>query len=1218
MPTPRQTSITRFRRFLSRGLHEKLKHSNNALVLRGRKLLGQEFAGHGLLSVIVPIYNVERYLRECLESIRAQNYPNIEVLMVDDGSHDGSADIAREFAKKDKRFRLIQKQNAGLGAARNTGIAQAAGEFITFVDSDDAVSYFSYRMLVSTLVSSGSDFAVGSIERWRGNRRWKHHWVARVHAKDQLAISLDDLPEITFDVFAWNKVFRTEFFRRIVGSFPEGILYEDQQPTAKAYTGAKAFDVLEGVTYYWREREDRTSITQNKLSEKDLFDRINVARSVERIYRASASIAVYNFWLQKTAGFDFGHYYRLSIRGSSDYWDALVEFTKALRSSIARELWGGIVAKERVLAFLISENRKAETALVIAAQANYSIGLPTKTERSGLSIDTTRWGIEATGFPAEIIQLGETDTSLKTAITRLEWLGPGILLIQGYAYINNFPRDVTPERARLEISCEDGFSTSANLRTFAFHEDSTDLPRSSFIDYTHSGIEAVVDLTELLADHDHAVLSLSLTVEGITRTGSWRPLSEVKTPVLAPSVLSQAEAYSVRSNMLDGITVLKRSVPLLVTRLAISQEQRRVELQIELADKTRVHRLQLTNRAAAVEKGFRPEQGSANGTHRFSVQLPDIRKTWAEKAETTWEVAAVTDNGVIRLPYPAIERSVLEQLETGALAVSFSLTGDLELSDQPWRLTVYQVEGFERSVRVHGRLSVSPGWGMPQAVLATIENQIIRGSQVSYSSASDEFTADFILTRTPDWGEPYVSPTKGTFGLNLLPAKAHHLDTSSVQVFFPKQNRSGRAELIETANGFALVTDTGFRRGVLIKFDRPIRARDWLASRRLGLLSNVRGQAENQPLLERTVVCMSYSGTSVHDNPAPIAQEMVAQKLVDDVVWIADDRELALQASGRCVVPHSREAIELIHRAKFLINNAHFPHYFRKREGQIYIQTWHGTPLKRIANDVPQTSLSDSYRNLMEREIHYWDLLLAQSPEAGELLKGAFGYTGELLSCGYPRNDVLFDDRKMTDMRQRFRASVGIAKHEPVVLYAPTWRDNALSGLGANGFEQLDVERALSAIGKDAKLLLRGHSNTEAFVRNVASKCLLDVSGISDLAMLFAASDLLITDYSSIFFDYQLTGKPIIGFATDIETYSTTLRGLYFDYRELFPGQIATSNEELVGILRRSQAHSRRNTIAANLTKAERGTAASQVAKRIEQRLHSTGAGGNGSDQMGS
>src|SRR4051794_9695531 len=118
-----------------------------------------------LVSVVVPIYNVAPYLRDCLDSVRSQSHRELQVILVDDGSTDNSAEIADEYVAMDSRFQLVRQANAGLSAARNTGIPYATGDYIAFLDSDDVLASFAYEVLVGAAEVSGSQLATGSVHR---------------------------------------------------------------------------------------------------------------------------------------------------------------------------------------------------------------------------------------------------------------------------------------------------------------------------------------------------------------------------------------------------------------------------------------------------------------------------------------------------------------------------------------------------------------------------------------------------------------------------------------------------------------------------------------------------------------------------------------------------------------------------------------------------------------------------------------------------------------------------------------------------------------------------------------------------------------------------------------------------------------------------------------------------------------------------------------------
>jgi glycosyltransferase involved in cell wall biosynthesis len=235
------------------------------------------------LSVVVPIYNVELYLRECLDSIAAQTFDDFECVMVDDGSTDSSAAIAESYAAKDTRFRLVQQANKGLGAARNTGWRHISpeAEFVTFVDSDDTLPPGAYELMVGTLDQTGSDFVTGNALRLRASGYYQSNGHIKPFKETRLKTHVTQIPALVTDRTAWNKVYRRSFFDSAGVLYPEGILYEDAPVSVPHHYLAASVDVLSEPIYHWRVRElGEMSITQKKTDPKGLIDRV---RSMELV-----------------------------------------------------------------------------------------------------------------------------------------------------------------------------------------------------------------------------------------------------------------------------------------------------------------------------------------------------------------------------------------------------------------------------------------------------------------------------------------------------------------------------------------------------------------------------------------------------------------------------------------------------------------------------------------------------------------------------------------------------------------------------------------------------------------------------------------------------------------------------------------------------------------------------------------------------------------------
>ena len=233
------------------------------------------------ISVVVPVYEVESYLEECLQSIAAQSVRDLEVIVVDDGSTDGSADIAGRFAAQDERFRIITQPNQGLGRARNVGLAAADCEAVAFVDSDDVLLPNALELLHGSLQRTGSDLATGNVLRYDGSASRPAQFLKKAFSRNRSRTHVTKFPWLVSDRVAWNKVWRRSFLDRHDLRFSEGVFHEDIPMVVPAHFLARAVDVVAKPVYLWRERADGPqSITQRRLDTRVLLDRLAAVEHV--------------------------------------------------------------------------------------------------------------------------------------------------------------------------------------------------------------------------------------------------------------------------------------------------------------------------------------------------------------------------------------------------------------------------------------------------------------------------------------------------------------------------------------------------------------------------------------------------------------------------------------------------------------------------------------------------------------------------------------------------------------------------------------------------------------------------------------------------------------------------------------------------------------------------------------------------------------------------
>ncbi|MBE5928363.1 MAG: bifunctional glycosyltransferase family 2 protein/CDP-glycerol:glycerophosphate glycerophosphotransferase [Lachnospiraceae bacterium] len=321
-----------------------------------------------------------------------------------------------------------------------------------------------------------------------------------------------------------------------------------------------------------------------------------------------------------------------------------------------------------------------------------------------------------------------------------------------------------------------------------------------------------------------------------------------------------------------------------------------------------------------------------------------------------------------------------------------------------------------------------------------------------------------------------------------------------------------------------------------------------------------------QPMLDNVVLLESFFGKSYSDSPKYIFEklnELYPGKY--EYVWILD-KKTKLPYPAKQIKRFSFAYYKYLARAKYIVFNSRQPKFFVKRKGNIFLETWHGTPLKKLVFDMEEVvSASPMYKKTFYIQSRSWDYLVAANGFSEEVFKRAFVYDKPMLKFGYPRNDILHaDDREIIAMDIKKR--VGIPKDKKVILYAPTWRDDEYYEQGKYKFDlKLDLRQMQERLSDEYVVILRTHyfiadnldvTGLEGFVYNL--------SKYDDIAELYLISDILITDYSSVFFDYANLKRPMLFFTYDLDKYRDVLRGFYIDMEKELPGPLVFTTDEII------------------------------------------------------
>jgi CDP-glycerol glycerophosphotransferase len=322
--------------------------------------------------------------------------------------------------------------------------------------------------------------------------------------------------------------------------------------------------------------------------------------------------------------------------------------------------------------------------------------------------------------------------------------------------------------------------------------------------------------------------------------------------------------------------------------------------------------------------------------------------------------------------------------------------------------------------------------------------------------------------------------------------------------------------------------------------------------------------------LRDAVVYSSFVGRQYSDSPRAIHEELVRRGAPLEHLWVVRDGRCAVPDTATVLREGSREYHEAMGRSRYIVSNDHFPGWFERRDDQVCLQTWHGTPFKKLGFDVSdmRKQVRKFSRN-WERQQRNWQYVLSPNHFATPILRRAYQIQGEMLETGYPRVDVLA--RPDRDALSRdLRARLGIPEGKRTVLYAPTFRDHVQDRRNRYRLElALDLDRLRAAVGEDTVVLFRKHHYIIDPVPTTADGFVRDVSAYPDGTELMLAADVLMTDYSSMMVDFANTGRPMLFFTYDLDAYEDEIRGFYLeDFVGTVPGPLLRTTDEVAEALR--------------------------------------------------
>jgi CDP-glycerol glycerophosphotransferase len=346
----------------------------------------------------------------------------------------------------------------------------------------------------------------------------------------------------------------------------------------------------------------------------------------------------------------------------------------------------------------------------------------------------------------------------------------------------------------------------------------------------------------------------------------------------------------------------------------------------------------------------------------------------------------------------------------------------------------------------------------------------------------------------------------------------------------------------------------------------------WWRSYTIACGRTIYADASQSKLNEKMIFFESFFGKAYSGNPKYIYEAMLEMGMDKEYtfVWAYSGEDKDIIPGNPIIVDRFEpgDYYKYLALSKYWVNNIIFPIH-TKRPGNVYLQTWHGTPLKKLGFDITIPGPEVQGRQNFFHESRNWDYLISSNSYSTKIFKRAFKYYKTVLEDGYPINDIFFRDNE--EFVKNLKAELGIDEEKKVILYAPTWKDDEQNESWEHYFNlEIDLQRLYEEFGDEYVIILKMHHLVSENLRidDAMKDFAIDLSDYDDIQELYVMADMLITDYSSVFFDYAHSRRPILFFVPDLNHYIENVRGLYLNMEKELPGPLIKDNDELIDIIK--------------------------------------------------
>ena len=1100
------------------------------------------------ISVIIPMFNTSEYLKECLDSVLSQTINdmeltdgyerNIQVILVDDGSTDKTSSIAKKYCDANDNFLYLNQDHLGVGHARNYGCSFAEGDYIAFLDSDDMIPPKAYEWLYNAAVKYDSDMAIGSVWRFYS----KGCVISKIHEKvfntTKEVTHITSSPQLFYDTTVWNKLIKKSFWDREAFKFPENILYEDMPVSILLHFKADKVAIVYENCYLWRIREGKLkSITQTTNEIKTLNDRLSVMMRIDNLFNVYVDdLDFHHFKNQKWLKMDLMLFiYKLRNVSDAKAYKMMKLISSYISNHIPKKEFIFLNEFEQLKYEYLLDYNLDKLIQLLDFESNQLKVTKVYKKDSHVLFDSDKNLFKTSKFYIDKYIRDEKNIKYIDDIT----INDHSIEIKGFSLIQGVDIKSFDDRKykfwllnentkkRLPLEFEDLKLDNLNQYKIRFGRN---------FSYDYAGFKLKLKFSDLYDKKDltgNNRILVSFTQEKNNYNFFLAsPNKNLYKSTNEKSSIYKNTHFKVKYTLKDEFILSISPIDYIYDNIYIKDNY--LTIDCEFRGNLFIRYVEnIINDEINIPFEYWDKS--------YKMPLNQIRDLKGVIVDDEGHEIIYKTKSLINLEYDG-GQCIISTLNdyylninlfkhvTFLLSISQSgglLKIDANL-DSPF-VNVSYAEMFFKNKIFHEKDIVCEGESLNKT------NKFRFSLDLSNKNTVRNLFEDFhlIYIRYYISGEVITTPLHSFKDFDITYSKGHF--TYNVH-----HNNDGLIG-IDVAKKWNLIEDTPGKRfkhsNYTYKFFLKL------------------------PVNKKRIIFESIWGSKYSCNPRYLYEYINENYPEYECIWVLTDPHTPIKGDGIRVRRNSVKYFYYLATSKYLVNNVNFHDYFIKRPEQIEIQTTHGTSFKTLGLDVQDDFTNKNVTEKYIEKCSRWDYLCVQNDFFADITKRCFNFKNKFLKYGFPRTDLLYTKNNPIDIL-KIKEKLNLPLDKKVILYAPTWRVK-------NKFDlMLDVKSLKKSLGNEYILILKIHPYSQSDFKEIPKDDFVyDFSDFESVEELCLVSDVLISDYSSVVFDFAILDRPILLFVYDLKEYNENIRGLYIDLHENAPGSILYTSAEVENAL---------------------------------------------------